>query len=80
MYLYIVFLPSFSPISPNTVLTDLVKASVREIEEKSSPPKFWSGTPLMTLLFLPLICESGVYLPVSRAAAAVTTLKVEPGG
>src|SRR3954453_6147380 len=80
MYSYIVLLPSFSPISPKTVFTECVSASVREIDAKFSPPKFASGTPLIGLLFLPLICESGVYLPVSRPAAAVTTLNVEPGG
>ena len=39
-----------------------------------------SGTPLMTFGLEPLMNESGVYLPVSSAAAAVTTLNVEPGG
>ena len=29
---------------------------------------------------LPLTTESGVYLPLSIAAVAVTTLNVEPGG
>src|SRR3954469_9656006 len=80
MYWYIVSLPSFSPISPKTVLTECVRASVSEIEAKFSPPKLASGTPLITLLFLPLICDCGVYLPESSAAAAVTTLNVEPGG
>src|SRR4051794_28078070 len=80
MYEYNVSLPSFSPISPKTVLTECVRASVREIEAKFSPPKLASGTPLLPLLFLPLICEAGVYLPESRPAAAVATLNVEPGG
>ena len=37
MYFFIVALPSFSPISPNTVLTDLVSASVSVMSPKDSP-------------------------------------------
>ena len=47
---------------------------------KFSSAKFLSGVPEMTLLFAPLTRESGVYLPVSSAAVAVTVFIVEPGG
>ncbi len=47
---------------------------------KSSPPKLLSGVPEITLPFSPLTVESGLYLPLSSAAAAVTTFIVEPGG
>ena len=60
MYLYIVSFPSFSPTSPKTVLTECVRPSVSEIVPKLAPPSFCSGTPLMILLFCPLISESGV--------------------
>ncbi len=48
-------------------------------------PKLWlrsllSGTPEMVTGDLPLTIEFGVNLPLSIAAAAVTTLNVEPGG
>ena len=48
-------------------------------------PKLWllsfcSGTPETVLGDLPLTVEFGVYRPLSMAAVAVTTLKVEPGG
>ena len=79
MYLYIVAVPTFSPTWANTVLTELVSASVSEIEPNCSPPAFESGTPSMLIGELPLITELGVNFPVSSAAVAVTTLKVEPG-
>ena len=50
------------------------------ISPKSSPPKLSSGVPEITLPFSPLTVESGSYLPLSSAAAAVTTFIVEPGG
>ena len=53
-------LPSFSPTWAQTVLTELVSASVSVMSPKSSPPKFCSGTPEITLAFLPLTRESGV--------------------
>src|SRR3954451_1073584 len=80
MYRYIVSAPTLTATSANTVLTEFVSASVRVIVGKSSPPEFCRGTPEIFLLFLPLIRESGVYLPVSRPAVAVTTLNVDPGG
>ena len=69
-----------SPTWAKTVLTELVSASVRVIGPKSCPPEFASGTPLTSRGEEPSMIESGLYLPLSRAAAAVTTLKVEPGG
>ena len=80
MYLAIVFLPSFSPTSAHTVLTEWVSASVSVMSPKSSPPKLLSGTPEIFLPFLPLTVESGVNFPLSSAAVAVTVLNVEPGG
>ena len=80
MYSPIVSLPSFSPTSAHTVLTEFVSASVSVMSPKSSPPKLLSGTPEIFLPFLPLTVESGSYLPESSAAAAVTTFIVEPGG
>ena len=80
MYLAIVFLPSFSPTSAHTVLTELVSASVSVMSPKSSPPKLLSGTPEIFFPFLPLTVESGLNFPESSAAVAVTALNVEPGG
>ena len=62
------------------MLTELVSASVKLIGPKLAPPAFSSGTPLTSLGEVPSITVSGVTLPLSSAAAAVTTLKVEPGG
>ena len=72
--------PTFSPTWAKTVLTELVRASVRVIGPKSCPPEFASGTPLISCGEEPSTIESGVDLPLSSAAAAVTTLKVDPGG
>ena len=69
-----------SPTCAQTVFTELVSASVRLIGPKSSPPELASGTPLTSRGDEPSTTESGVYLPLSSAAAAVTTLNVEPGG
>ena len=60
MYFFILALPSFSPISPNTVLTDLVSASVRVMSPKDSPPSLLRGTPEIVLPLRPLMRESGV--------------------
>ena len=60
MYFCIVALPSFSPTSPNTVLTDLVSASVSVMSPKDSPPSLLSGTPEIVLPLRPLMRESGV--------------------
>ena len=62
------------------MLTELVSASVSEIGPKLSPPEFSSGTPLISLGEEPSMIVSGVTLPVSSAAVAVTTLNVDPGG
>ena len=61
------------------MFTEFVSASVNEIGPKSCPPEFSSGAPLIVLGEEPSITVSGVTLPVSSAAVAVTTLKVEPG-
>ena len=75
-----VFRPRSSATFAHAVLTELVSASLSVMSPKSSPPKFCSGVPEITWLFLPLIVESGVYLPESSAAVAVTVFIVEPGG
>src|SRR5690242_12765346 len=80
MYLVIVRRPTFSATCANTVLTLSVSALVSVIG-----PKLWllsllSGTPEIVLGESPLMVESGVYLPLSMPAVAVTTLKVDPGG
>ena len=80
MYSAIVPLPSFSPTSAHTVLTELVSAAVSVMSPKSSLPKLFRGTPEIFLPCLPLTVESGVYFPVSSAAVAVTAFIVEPGG
>ena len=60
MYVFILALPSFSPTSPNTVLTDLVSASVRVMSPKDSPASLVRGTPEIVLPLRPLMSESGV--------------------
>ena len=72
--------PTFSPTCANTVLTELVSASVNEIGPKLVPPAFASGTPEISFGEEPSMTDSGLTLPLSSAAVAVTTLKVEPGG
>ena len=62
------------------MFTELVRASVKEIGPKLWPPELASGTPLMVFGDEPSITVSGVNLPLSSAAVAVTTLNVEPGG
>ena len=62
------------------MLTELVSASVSVIGPKLCPPEFSSGAPLIVLGDEPSMIVSGVTLPLSSAAVAVTTLKVEPGG
>ena len=80
MYLYIRDLPSFTPTCAQTVFTECVSAVVSEMSPNCSPPKLDSGTPSITLGDFPLRNELGVNLPLSSAAVAVTTLKVDPGG
>ena len=80
MYLNIVSLPSFSPAWAHQVLTELVRAVVIGMSPNCSPPEFESGTPSIAIGDRPLSTESGVNLPLSRAAVAVTTFIVEPGG
>jgi hypothetical protein len=80
MYSTSVSRPIRSPTCAHTVLTEFVSASVMLIGPKSSPPAFSSGTPLIVLGEEPSITVSGLMAPLSSAAVAVTTLKVEPGG
>src|SRR5947209_15289002 len=80
MYLVIVPRPSCSPTWAQTVFTENVSASVRLVGPKLWLLSFESGTPEMVTGELPLTVESGVKRPLSSAAAAVTTLNVEPGG
>ncbi len=80
MYSTSVSRPTSSPTCANTVLTEFVSASVNEIGPKLWPPEFSSGTPEIVFGEEPSMIESGRTRPVSSAAAAVTTLNVEPGG
>ncbi len=73
-------LPSFWPSWPNQVLTELVSAVSREIGPKFSVKSFCSGVPSTSSVPGATIVVSGVIAPLSSPAAAVTTLKVEPGG
>ncbi len=52
---------------------------MRVIWPKLSLLSFWSGTPEIGTLLRPLTVAFGLKAPVSIAAVAVTTLKVEPG-
>src|SRR3712207_5860579 len=80
MYSCIVSPPTRSPTSAQTVLTELVSAWVSGIDPKSWLPELFSGAPEIVLGDRPSTCESFVYLPLSIAATAVTTLNVDPGG
>ena len=53
---------------------------MNEIGPKLVPPALASGTPEISFGDEPSMIDSGVSLPLSSAAVAVTTLKVEPGG
>src|SRR5437764_7490722 len=75
-----VFRPTCSATWAHTVLTELTSAVVRSMLPKLWLPSFWSGTPEIVLGESPLTTEFGVYMPLSMAATAVTTLNVEPGG
>ncbi len=57
-----------------------MSAVVRSIGPNAWLLSLLSGTPEIVTGDLPLTTELGVYLPESMAAAAVTTLNVEPGG
>src|SRR5581483_11849629 len=80
MYSVIVGRPTFWATCAKTVLTEYLSASDSVIWPKDWLRSFCSGTPEIVTGELPLIIEFGVYLPLSIAAVAVTTLKVEPGG
>src|SRR5437660_2057030 len=72
--------PTCSATWAKTVFTLNVSASVRLMSPELWLLSFCSGTPETVRGDLPLIVEFGVYLPLSIAATAVTTLNVEPGG
>src|SRR5438874_8882099 len=80
MYLVIVERPTLSATCAHTVLTENVSALVKSIRPKLWLPSFCRGTPEIVFGESPLTTEFGVYLPLSIAAVAVTTLNVEPGG
>ncbi len=79
MYSNRVSVPKSSPRRANAVFTENVSASVKETAPPASPSMFWSGAPPMIAGELPSRTDSGVSSPLSSAAAAVTTLNVEPG-
>ena len=62
------------------MLYEKVRASASETTPATSPPALHSGC-ASTVMQLPppLIVVVGVNLPLSSAAVAVTTLKVDPG-
>ena len=62
------------------MLTEFVSAVSRVIEPQSWLKSLASGWPWTSSDPGALIVVSGVIVPLSRPAAAVTTLKVEPGG
>ena len=62
------------------MLTDFVSASVSGMRPNCALSKLLSGAPEIVFGDLPSTWLSFVYLPLSIAATAVTTLKVEPGG
>src|SRR5512133_333865 len=80
MYLNMMSLPSFSPTWAHQVLTEFVRAVVMSMSPNCAPPAFESGTPSIVCGERPLSTEPGVNWPLSRAAVAVTTFIVEPGG
>ena len=80
MYSNRVSSPTRSPTWANQVLTELVSASSRVRPEYEVPKSFSSGWPWTSSEPGASIGVSGVIVPLSSAAAAVTTLKVEPGG
>ncbi len=81
----IFFWPRVEPILPNTVLQDQRSASrIVAFLQGGMLPSLGSGgvvVPGMIHGSGESVCSSAeVYRPFSSAAAAVTTLKVEPGG
>ena len=61
------------------MLIENVIAVVKVCGPQLRPSSLASGTPETMIGELPLITESGLYMPLSIAAVAVTILKVEPG-
>ena len=80
MYSNRVSSPTCSPSWANQVLTELVSAVSRVIGPKLWLKSFCSGWPWTSSVPGASIVVSGVIVPLSSPAAAVTTLKVEPGG
>ena len=80
MYSNRVSSPTWSPTWANQVLTELVRARVEGSGPKVVLKSFCSGRPSSSIEPGASIAVSGVIVPLSRPAAAVTTLKVEPGG
>ena len=80
MYSNSVSWPTCSPSWANQVLTEFVSAVSRVIEPQSWLKSLASGWPWTSSEPGALIVVSGVIAPLSSPAAAVTTLKVEPGG
>ena len=81
MYSHIVPVPSFSPTSAQTVLTELVRrvgqadraeVCAAEVAERHAAEIVLGDSPSTN--------ESGRVLAGVERGAAVTTLKVEPGG
>ena len=72
--------PRLSPTCAHTVFTEYASAVVRSMFPNGWLLSLESGTPDTVIGDFPLTMEFGVYFPLSRAAVAVTTLNVDPGG
>src|SRR4051794_70691 len=76
--------PTLSPTSPKETLQETWSALVRVISLPPQPPRFSLTRSLVVCgrsrVAVPGTLVSGVYLPDIRAAAEVTSLKVDPGG
>ena len=80
MYSNIVSAPTCSPSWANQVLTELVSAVSSAIGPKLLVEVVGQRLPWTSIVPGASIVVSGVIVPLSSPAAAVTTLKVEPGG
>jgi hypothetical protein len=80
MYSKRVSSPTLAPTWANQVLTELVSAVSSAIGPQLWLKSLLSSCPSSMIVPGASIVVSGVIVPLSRAAAAVTTLKVEPGG
>src|SRR5450631_3230271 len=78
-------LPRFMPSQPKALLHEISRAWVNVVLSPG-PQGWWSSVGRLVDVWGrsrvagPGICDSSVNLPEDSAAAAVTTLKVEPGG